>query len=263
MADQFGYSAMPGAGVASLTTERNAILGPITWYLLKGVVVNGAASSDAGNTPTTELRHGLLMGLRTSDGFAANYGPNATDGTQLVAGFLWEPRTTIDTDGNTVNRPAQIVIAGYVQASQLLLLDEQARGQMQGRFIFDDRVAYTPPEFFQTVAKTANYNVVASSQGVQGDSGTHFTTTGNAAAIVFTLPAVAKGNRFRFTNTVGQNMTVTGPANTLVTFNNAAATNVAFTTAGNLIGATVDVVADETGAKWIVMPRGANTMTVS
>ena len=91
MADNFGYSAMPGAAVAALTTERNAILGPITWYLLKGVVINGSASSDASNTPTTELRHGLLMGLPTSDGFAANYGPNATDGSQLVAGFFGKP----------------------------------------------------------------------------------------------------------------------------------------------------------------------------
>ena len=82
---------------------------------------------------------------------------------------------------------------------------------MQGRFIFDDRLTYTPAPFFQTVPKTANYTVVAGA-----DNGTHFTTTGNAGAITFTLPAVAKGNRFRFTNTVGQAMTITAPANTLV-----------------------------------------------
>lgn len=257
MADFYPYSALPGESTASLTTERWALWYGATWYLLKGVVIDSGAS-DAGNSPTTELRHGLLMGALTSSGNYQHYQPNQTNGTQQVAGFLWEARKVIDTDGNAVSRVGQIVVCGPVQGSQLLLLDEQARAQMAAKFIFDDRLCYTPAEFFQTVAKTANYTVVAGT-----DSGTHFTTTGNAGAIVFTLPAVAKGNRFRFTNTVGQNMQVAGPAGTLVTFNNAAATSVTFSTAGQLIGATVDIVADETGAKWIVMPRGSNTMTVA
>lgn len=260
MADLFAGTALPGPGAVSITQERMALLGPITWYLLKGIVINGSAATDAGNTPTTELRHGLLMGQRTSDDFFAHYQPNGTDGTQNCQGFLWEARTTIDSDGNTVNRSAQLVIAAYVRTSQLLLLDEQARRQMQGRFIFDDRLCGVIGGYRQTLAKTADYAVVGGT-----DNDTHFTTTGAAGAVNFTLPAVAKGNRFRFTNTVGQNMTITAPAGKLVALNNAAATSVAFSTAGQLIGGSMEIVADETGTKWLALNQsaGANTVTVA
>lgn len=258
MADLFGATALPGPGAVSITNERMALLGPITWYLLKGIVIKGSAASDAGNTPTTELRHGLLMGKRTSDGFYANYSGTATDGTGIAEGCLWEGRSTIDSDGNTVNRTGELVIAAYVRASDLIGLDELARRQMQGRFIFDDRACSVIGGFRQTVAKTANYTVVAGT-----DNDTVFTTTGATGEVDFTLPAVAIGNRFRFVNTVGQTMKVIAPAGKLVTFNNAAATSVAFSTAGNLIGAVVDIIADEAGAKWIVLPYGANTMTVA
>lgn len=260
MADLFGSTLLPGPGAVSITNERSALLGPITWYLLKGVVINGSASSDAGNTPTTELRHGLLMGMRTADGFAGNYGPTATDGTQVVAGFLWEARSTIDNDGLTVNRTGQLVIAGWVRATQLILLDEQARRQMQGRFIFDDRSCGVIGGYRQTLPKTANYTVVAGT-----DNDTLFTTTGAGGEVDFTLPAPAVGNRFRFYNTVDQVMKVIAPAGKLVAFNNAAATSVAFSTAGQKIGGAFEVVADDTGSKWLVhdISAGANTVTVA
>ncbi len=258
MADIFGFSALPGPGAVSITNERMALLGPITWYLLKGIVINGSAASDAGNTPTTELRHGLLMGQRTSDLFYANYNPTGSDGTQVVGGFLWEARSTIDNDGNTVNRTGQLVVAAYVRASQLILLDEQARRQMQGRFIFDDRSCSVIGGYRQTLAKTANYNVVAGT-----DNDTIFTTTGNAGAITFTLPTPAVGNRFLFLNTVNQNMTITAPANTLVALNNATATHIAFTTANQLIGAACEIVCDDTGTKWVALPYAGATATVS
>ena len=107
------------------------------------------------------------------------------------------------------------------------------------------------------IAKTADYTVKVS------DAGAIFTTTGAAGAVTFTLPAVASsaGLEFEFVNTVGQTMTVAAPAGTLVTFNNAAATSVAWSTAGNLIQGGCRVFCD--GAKWIVRPAGAGTMTVA
>lgn len=258
MPDLYGYAAMPGPSTVTTTQDRTAILGPMTSYLLKGIIIKGSATSDAGNTPTTDLRHGLLLGQRTADGYHATYNPVGTDGTQLCQGFLFEQRSTLDADGNTVDRPAQMVIAGYVDPTFLSLLDEQARRQLNPRFIFDDRLSGPTGGYTQTIAKTANYSIV-----VATDDNTHFTTTGNAAPITFTLPAVSKGARFRFTNTVGFNMLVTGPAGTLVTFNNAAATTVSFVTAGNLIGATVEIVANDDGTKWLVIPHGSNTMTVA
>lgn len=258
MADLFGYSLPPGPGAVVATTERMAVLGPITWYLLKGGLINGSVATDAGNTPTTELRHGLLMAQRTSDGLLTNYSPLSADGSQLVQGFLWESRTTIDNDGLTVNRTCQIVIAAYARASQLLLLDEQARRQMQGRFILDDRIPGVIGGYRQTLAKTANYTVVAGQ-----DNDTIFTTTGATGEVDFTLPAAAVGNRFRFVNTVGQTMKVIAPAGKLICFNNAAATSITFSTAGNLIGAIVEIVCDDTGTKWIASTPCSNTQTIA
>lgn len=258
MADLYPYSALPGMSTDSVTTERWALWYGATWYLLKGVQIDSGAV-DAGNTPTTELRHGLLMGLVTANGRATHYQPNAVDGSQLVAGVLWEARKMIDTDGIAVSRIGQIVVSGPLRTTQLLLLDENARAQMVNRFIFDDRLHHTPAEFYQTIPKATSYTVVAGT-----DSGTHFTTRGAAGAVTFTLPAVAKGNRFRFTNEVDQNMTVTGPASTLVTFNNAAATSVAVSTASQKIGATFDIVANDNGTKWIVLTRvQGHTVTVA
>jgi hypothetical protein len=249
MSDFYAGQAMPGPGAVSVTSERNAILGPITWYLLKGIVVKGSATSDAGHTPTTELRHGLLLGQRTGDGLHAHYQPNATDGTQRCLGFLWTPARTLDTDGNTVDRPNQLCVAGYVIASQLLLLDEQARTQLKGRFIFDDRLLQGGGDWIDTQAKTANYTVVNGQ-----DNGVLFTTTGAAGAVNFTLGNPATGNAFTFMNTANQNLTVTAPAGKLVAFNNAAATSVSLQTAAQKIGGGFEVVADETGSFWIVLP---------
>lgn len=257
MADLFGFSLPPGPGSPVLTGERMAVLGPMTWYLLKGGQVNGSVATDATNTPMTNLRHGLLMGQRTADGMLSNYNPAGADGTQLVQGFLWESRDTIDTDGLTINPTCQIVIAAYVRASQLLLLDEQARRQMQGRFTFDDRIPGVLGGYRQTLAKTAAYNVVAGQ-----DNDTIFTTTAAAGAVQFTLPAPARGNRFRFVNTVAQTMEVSGPAGTLVVANNAAATNITFSTAGAQIGAYVEAFCDDTGTKWLTI-YGNGTATIS
>jgi hypothetical protein len=45
--------------------------------------------------------------------------------------------------------------------------------------------------------------------------------------------------------------------------NNAAATSIAFTTAGQLIGASVEIVADDTGSKWIALMQSTTTATIT
>lgn len=260
MADFYPYSALPGMSTDSVTVERWPLWYGATWYLLKGVQIDSAAV-DATNTPVTELRPGLLMGIVTATGRATHYQPNAVDGSQCVAGILYQSRKMIDTDGIAVTRIGQLIVTGPARSAMLLLLDEQARAQMAGRFIFDDRLCYTGSDFFQTIPKTANYTVVSGT-----DSGTHFTTRGAGGAVTFTLPAVAlaKGNRFLFTNEVDQNMTIAAPAGTLVTFNNAAATSVSVSTAGQKIGATFEVIGNDNSSKWIAIPHiQGHTVTVA
>lgn len=256
MADFYPSSAMPGPSAVSTTNERSALLGPITWYLLKGIVVDSSAS-DATNSPTTELRHGLLLGKVTSTGRYQHYQPDGTTGVQLCEGFLWEARRTIDSEGNSVNRPAQMVIAGYVKADQLLLLDQQARGQMFGRFIFDDSLLGNSCGWRQVIAKTADYTVTTT------DNNTIFTNKGAAGAVNFTLPTIAKGLRYRFFVEADQNVTVTAAtADTLVVFNDAAADSIAFSTANEKVGGCIEVFSNSDASKWLVFVMlGAETQT--
>jgi hypothetical protein len=106
-------------------------------------------------------------------------------------------------------------------------------------------------------AKTGDYTVVIA------DTGKVLTTLGASGAVNFTLPAVASatGREFTFVNAVDQNMTVTAPSGTMVTFNNAAATSVAFSTSSQKIGGGVRVVCD--GAHYYAFPSGSNTVTVA
>ena len=96
------------------------------------------------------------------------------------------------------------------------------------------------------VTKTANYTVTAA------DSGTWFNTKGAGGTVVFTLPAVATsaGLRYRFQAAAAQILTVTAPAGTLVTYNNAAATSVSTGTVH--IGHGFDLYCD--GAFWYAAP---------
>ena len=226
------YGSIPGYTAASETYERSFRWGRDYHGLIMGAQISGAAR-DAGNTPPTVLRPGLVLGQIASNGLLKEYNPTGVDGSERVYGILLSSFRMQDLDANNINRFVWILAAGPVKAANLLLLDGQARNQMGGRYIFDDDLGnkYESLAWTREQAKTANYTVLVS------DVGTLFTTTGNAAPITFTLPALAIGlGPFDFLNTVDQNMIVAAPAGKLITFNNAAATSVAFQTASNKIG---------------------------
>ncbi|WP_020475716.1 head decoration protein [Zavarzinella formosa] len=247
---------MPGMFDPVETTESEFVWGTPENQQRVGIIIASTAT-DANNTPTTTLRRGLVMGQISATKKYKQYDPTATDGSQVARGFLMTSRNLYNSlSGTNGDRTAHLLIAGSVKVDQLIGFDEQARRTLNDRFIYDDfRTAPGIPTSIE--AKTADYTVTAA------DSGKQFTTTGAAGAVNFTLPACAKGYRFRFVNIVNQNMTITAPSGKLVTFNNAAATSVAFSTSGNKIGAAVEITTDETGTKYIALLFGANTPTVA
>ena len=92
---------------------------------------------------------------------------------------------------------------------------------------------------FRVQVKAASYTVT------EADSGSIFTTYGGSAAITFTLPSNPKrGLWYLFVNAVNQNMVITGDSTELITFNNATATSVTYSTGSQKIGATCLVFAD-------------------
>jgi len=99
------------------------------------------------------------------------------------------------------------------------------------------------------------------------ESGTHFSNSGAAGSVTFTLPAVASsaGCVYWFHAAVAaQNLVVTAPAGTLVAHNNATATSVSLQTGGNIAGGCIHVFCD--GVKWFSAVRIENiavTITVA
>ena len=77
------YGIVPG-----LTTSRETYEQEFRWgSQFQGVFTNAlidGASVDSGNTPTFELRPGLLLGQNISTGKYKQYSPTGTDGTEVA-----------------------------------------------------------------------------------------------------------------------------------------------------------------------------------
>lgn len=246
---------LPGMTAASTTVERNAILARML-LLPVGVVISSAAR-DSGSSPTTDLRHGLVLGKITSSGLYTNYSATATDGSQVAQGVLLEPRSVLSFDGTATNVVAPVLFAGYLKASELTGIDYLARRQLATRFIFDDYPTLPTTGPFSVVAKTANYTLTAA------DVGKCFTNTGAAGAVVFTLPTAAPGYVFEFFVTANQTVTITAPSGKLIAFNNAAATSAAWSTSNEKIGQSARVIMNDAGDKYMLFPAGGGTVTIS
>lgn len=253
--------------VPGLTTSRESYEQEFRWgSQFQGVFANALISGsavDTGNTPTFELRPGLLLGQITSNGKYTSYSPTGTDGSEVASAVLIEGLRMLDFSNVATDRFYAVLVGGPVQASKLIGLDLQARQQMSSRFIFDD-IGGTPGNHWypwkRQISKTAAYTVVAA------DNFTLFDNIGATGAVTFTLPALANGYLFGFLVQADQNVTVASAAgDDMVAFNDASADSVAFSTSGEKIGGLFAVYTNPAANKWIVENRsaGANTVTVA
>src|SRR5207248_11269087 len=122
--------------VPALSTENVFLWGPDSWYLTKSIQIV-STTVDAGNTPTTDLRMGLVLGKITSTGKYTQYSGIATDGSQLPEGVLMHGVRMIDPlSGSAADQVGALVVAGPVKGGNLFGLDQMARAAMAGRFIF-------------------------------------------------------------------------------------------------------------------------------
>lgn len=256
------WGELAGIGPARESIENAFTFGPFHLAVVHGAAVIDASALDPGNTPNTTLRPGLLMGVISSTGKWTNYSPTATNGSQIAQGVLLTGLRMPDLfSGVTQDRYFAIQVGGPVQAARLHGLDLKARGDMFGRFIFDDD--YSSLLTYRGGWRDV-YRVTSSSVTVTpGDSGRIF-ETGSGAHTTFTLPTPSRGLYYRFFNSQNFNMTVSAAASgQLVTFNNAAATSIAYSTTGELIGGALEVVADAIGSKWHVYILAQELQTVT
>lgn len=246
----------PGQQASRESVEKRLLWGPLGWFVVDHVVLSSTCV-DARSTVTTELLPGLVLGKITSSGEYVNYSATATDGSQIAQGILAHAVNMLDSGGTARDQLAVILISGAVKNAETGGLDQFSRSHFFGRIVFDDDYLGNSAGWRDVVAKTADYTVVA------GDNNRIFTTRGAAGAVNFTLPTLAKGLRFRFFNEADQNMTVTSAAaDTMVVFNDLAADSIAFSTAAEKIGGSIEVFANDNASKWLVFVNlGAETQT--
>tara|TARA_R100001086_G_C11847533_1_gene260534 strand:+ start:4036 stop:4854 length:819 start_codon:yes stop_codon:yes gene_type:complete len=265
-----GAFGLPSIQSALETSENVFWWGRFEQEAFIGSLIDGSAR-DAGNVGYTDvLRPGLLLGKVTSSGKLKEWNPDATDGTENIYGVLGYSQKMQRMGSNADRWLGWVYCWGFLKADRIYIpgnastgisgdaKEHLVRGQLDKRFTFSDQLEGNNFGGYRNViAKTGDYTVL------EADHDVLFSNTGAAGAVNFTLPATAKeGLRYGFYVTADQDVTVTaGTADTMVTFNDAAADSVAFSTAGNKIGGLIEVYAD--GAKWLVVHHGANTLTVA
>lgn len=269
-----GQYGVPGSGAATTSTHRQILFGrPQEREVLDtGALISSAARDDQ-NTPTTVLRAGLLMGIITASGKWAEWDPDATDGTENLAGILAEEIVMTDILGTAVDRDAPVILSGPVKADMLLVegdamigdVDEYLARRMLANmgFRLSDDPAKTKSGLTPRYAtKITDYTVVA------GDNGTTFFAT--TADATFTLPAIKAGLEYQFIRASDHELVVaSAEGDNMIVGNDLSADSVTFTTAGQQIGAWVKVkgVYLGTDLKWLVelppAPFGTGTAALA
>src|SRR3954452_1694587 len=101
----------------------------------KKITLDGSAT-DSGNTPTTTIRGGKVLGLVDSSGKAGVYTPDANDGRQIAVGILEHAQDMI-VGGVGTDRFTQMLVHGLVRDGELLGMNRRAKQQFGMRLHFD------------------------------------------------------------------------------------------------------------------------------
>lgn len=261
---------VPGVGARQNTIEGQVWFGDKEQQLFTNTLLLSTAVDAGHSGNTTLLRPGLLMGKVTATGKVKEWNPTGTDGSEYIWGVMLYDQQ-MSTGGTVQDRWFGFcIVKGNLKAAALIVpgnasagilgdaLEFIVRKQLQGRFLLDDD--YTQNDFgaYEAVRiRTTDLTVTEAMNNAL------FVTLGAVGAVVFTLPTPRIGLRYVFYNAADQNMTIAAAAaDGLITFNTLVGDSVAFSTSGNKIGGCVEVVGIS-ATKWLVMPRGAGTMTVA
>lgn len=260
--------SMGGWGTPGVGADRSVSESVILWgadqarngVLWQSAVISGAAR-DAGNTPTTVLRPGLILGKVTATGELEEWDADASDGTENIWGVLDTELRAQDFDATDADRMFRVIVGrAPLKASSLLVqgtaltsaTDEYlARRQLTaaGCVFDDDPLGYKSGlnKRYDTVTG-ANDTLLASENGK-----TLFYS--NAGAVAVTLPTLVPGLEFTIVRVANEEIVVSSAAgDDMVVGNDLSADSITFTTAGEQIGAAIKVKSAYVGGtlKWIV-----------
>lgn len=247
---------LPGIGSTITTAPEKVItFGPPSW---KFDINNGHIDStavDAGNSPTTELRAGLIMGKQTSDGNYYQWDAEASDGTERARAILLRGLSMLNAQGVVEDKSWYMLLAGGVKASDLLIkgsalvghADEYlARRQLvNAGFVFDDDP--NPNAIVDMLVSGTTLTPTAAQRNYR-----FFLS--NAASVTVTLPTIKAGLVYEFIRTGDEELVIASAAGgDMIVGNDPAANSLTYTTAGQHIGARVRVEAVRYGStvKWL------------
>ena len=244
---------MGGWGTPGIGAERSVTESELLWgadqarngALWKSAVISGAAR-DAGNTPTTVLRPGLLLGKLTTGGEYEEWDADASDGSQNLSGVLDAELRAQDFDAANQDRVFRVLVARAPLKARKLLIqgaafvghtDEHLARQMLYRAGFvldDDPFGYLTglvPRF-ATVADASDTLTAAENGSIINYS--------NAASVTVTLPTIQPGLRYTLIRTGDEEFVVTG-SNDVIHGNDLTGSSITLTTASEHLGATIYV----------------------
>ena len=240
------HGTKPGFTEITTTTENEVQWGPPDRQVFANAATLDSTAVDAGNSPTSDLRPGLILGKQTTDGNLYQWNPDAGDGTEYPWGVLVEGISTLDAVGTAEDKDIHVLVAGGLAASNLLVEgtaftssagEHLARRLMDGNFLFDDDV-----DGRKAGKRRWDYSVSSALSPAHDDNGTvYILDTGD---ITVTLPALRAGLVYEFVLGSDNGMTIicaSGALDNMVVGNDLTADSVTFTTAGQQIGVTAKV----------------------
>ena len=99
-------------------------------FITKTVILDSVAI-DAGSSPTSTLRKGLILAKVTSSGRFAQYDNAVTgDGQETARGVLDEEKDMLDENGVSNHQVADMMIFGYVDNNALIGIDANGRTEL-------------------------------------------------------------------------------------------------------------------------------------
>lgn len=209
---QAGFEDIPGQADADSTAEIDLVWRSDTklniWdggYLL-------STATDAGNTPTTHLRAGLLLGQVAATGKWKQWTPSASDGTERICGVLGRSKNLAEGVDKFVG---SILQGGFLKNDNIIIpgnasaglvgdnLESVVRNLLAERFILDDRRnALVPRRLTLTADKTIDSSF----------HNTVITNEGASAAVTVTLPAPTKDFYLELHQVTNQQLDIETPS---------------------------------------------------
>lgn len=236
-----GYLNIPGQNAVLEGVENQPWFGRPEQQIWLSEVISSAAL-DAGNTVTTLLRNGLLLGRVTSTGELKEWNPTGTDGSEIIVGVLGGMLST-QMNGAGVDKFVGFVqVGGNLYSDRIIIPGNAAEGivgdalefevynQLATRFFLDRHYHYGLPAAYRPRYLTAAEITADAVTVTTADHNRTFDMVSADGTTTVTLPAAKVGLRFTVVSRAAQTTTIALASGTLVIPGNAAATGVSLTT---------------------------------